>query len=532
MKNNINFKVLFGLLLFIATSKGYSQSNFYAGFDTNLETYYPKTSNTEVVYVTQQQRPQFIKGLLGNALDLSENAALRMPLVVDSLSTPNYDNNVSLTVKIWVKTIEDAKQGTVIIGNKDEEDFKSSGWMIFSQPSGSWGVNISDGKNSYTYQPTVPRQVINDGNWHQLAFSVNREKEEIWFYLDGENVAIYNTPGLGSFKSKNRTVIGGTDQNWGYGYTGQWTAFNGFLDEASITSAYQDYKNIKDDYDRFMPPIKLQEKLNSPLRVMAWNIWHGGRKYGKHVGVKRIIETIKEAQPDVVGLIETYGSGEIIADALGYHFYLISSNLSIMSRFPIKETIKAFRPFNFGGAVLDLGNNKELTVLDTWLYHKPSYMKNIVKKEMSPDDFIKEEEGTRHAEVKQILKEIQPILNNSDKTPVIMLGDFNSGSHLDWIDETKNIHYDYTIKWPVSLEMQNARFVDSYRELHINPLLDPGITWSPRAATSSSKFIIRDRIDYIFYKGGLKPIESKVIDYHPIMFPSDHAAVLTVFQLN
>jgi len=80
--------------------------------------------------------------------------------------------------------------------------------------------------------------------------------------------------------------------------------------------------------------------------------------------------------------------------------------------------------------------------------------------------------------------------------------------------------------------MQKAGLIDSYRELHINPLTDPGLTWTPTAATSSDKYGLRDRIDYIYYKGaGLCPIESKVIDYHPIMFPSDHAAVQTIFQL-
>ena len=264
---------------------------------------------------------------------------------------------------------------------------------------------------------------------------------------------------------------------------------------------------------------------------MAWNIWHGGRRYGEYVGVNRVIETIKEAKPDIVGLIETYGSGEIIADSLGYHFYLISSNLSIMSRFPIKETIKAFRPFNFGGATIDLGDGKDLHFLNTWLHYLPDYGGNIIKKEMSSEELIQDEKETRHSEIKQILKEIAPIVRNSEKTPVIMLGDFNSGSHLDWGNDTRKIHYDYSIKWPVSLEMERKEFIDSYRELHINPLLDPGLTWTPRAATSSTKYGLRDRIDYIFYKGNLKSIESKIIDYHPIMFPSDHAAVLTVFEI-
>ncbi|SIR31850.1 endonuclease/exonuclease/phosphatase family protein [Maribacter ulvicola] len=530
MKSNIVTGIFFALYVILNSVSSYAQNNFYTSFDEDMESFYSKTALNDAVYITQLQRPQFIEGVKGKALDLSENAVLRMPLAIDSLKNLNYGQDKSLTVSIWVKTVKNAKQGTVIIGNKKENDLNSAGWMIFSQPSGAWGANISDGKHTYTYTPTIPRQAINDGVWHQLAFSVNREKEEIWFYLDGENVAIYNTPGIGAFNSEHRTVIGGTDEYWEYGSQGQWTAFNGFLDEVSIDAVYSDDKEIEAEYVKFRH-TKVKKQLNAPIRTMVWNIWHGGRRYGKHVGVKRTIDIIKEARPDIIGLIETYGSGEIIADSLGYHFYLISSNLSIMSRFPIKETIKAFRPFNFGGVKVDLGNNKELMFLNTWLHYLPDYAAAVVHKEKSANELIKAEAETRHAEVKQILKEIKPILKNTDKTPVIMLGDFNSGSHLDWTDDTRQIHNDFIVEWPVSKTMQKNGFFDSYREMHIDPLLDPGFTWTPRAATSSKKYGLRDRIDFIYYKGGLNPIGSKVIDYHPIMFPSDHAAILTVFEV-
>ncbi|WP_143166881.1 exonuclease/endonuclease/phosphatase family protein [Pedobacter caeni] len=88
------------------------------------------------------------------------------------------------------------------------------------------------------------------------------------------------------------------------------------------------------------------------------------------------------------------------------------------------------------------------------------------------------------------------------------------------------------MEWPESLEMLKAGFTDSYRKMHVNPLSDPGLTWGVRAAPTTDLYGLRDRIDFIYYKGkGLDPIESRVIDYHPVMFPSDHAALMTVFQL-
>lgn len=521
-------------LLILALSfscTAHSQTSFHTGFEENMEKYYPITQKENAEYVMQLQRPQWIDGIEGRALDLSKNAVLRKPLVLDSIETPLYGKMHELSVKVWVKTIKGAHQGTAIIGNKPDNKFDEVGWVIYTQPNGAWGVNISDGKNAYTYKPNVPRQAINDGEWHQLAFCINREKEEVWYYLDGLNVAIYNTPGLGSVNSKHRTIIGGTDEYFEYGSAGQWTAFNGYLDEISVKNEYENANSVRNSYSLYRT-IEKPDELTSPLRTLVWNIWHGGRRYGKNVGVKRVIETIKDAQPDVIGLIETYGSGEIIADSLGYHFYLVSSNLSIMSRFPITETVKAFRPFNFGGAVLNLGNGKECTFLDTWLHYLPGNNFNIINKEISPKELVKAEGKTRHSEIKSILKEIKPILANSNKSPVIMLGDFNTGSHLDWTESAKGIHYEYVVQWPVSIEMKKAGFTDSFRELNIDPLLDPGMTWTPRAATSSKKYGLRDRIDYIYYKGNIKAIESKVIDYHPIMFPSDHAAVITVFEFS
>lgn len=507
---------------------GFSQVSFHMSFDGDMDKYYPKSDKEEAVYVTQVQRPQWVDGFKGKALDLSENAVLRRPMIIDSLETPDFGKDISFTVKCWVKTIKGAQQGTAVMGNKPDGAAKQPGWIIFSQESGAWGVNLSDGKTVVSYSPHVPRQAINDGKWHQLAFCVDRKKQEVWFYFDGVNVGIYNTSGLGSLNSHHRLVVGGTDQYWEYGSMGQWTAFNGYLDEVSIDKC-QTSKEIKDDYAHFYP-VSEPDKLVAPLRTMVWNIWHGGRRYGKHVGVKRLVETIKMAQPDVIGLIETYGSGEIIADSLGYYYCLISSNLSIMSRFPIVETIKAFRPFNFGGVILDLGEGRQLAFMDTWLHYLPDYGKSITNGKMTSKELVKAEKKTRHSEIKQILKEVSPILKNRGEMPVIMLGDFNGGSHLDWGEETRKIHYDYNVPWPVSIEMKNAGFKDSYRELHINPLLDPGFTWTPRAATSSTHYGLRDRIDFIYYMGNIDPVESKVIDYHPIMFPSDHAAVMTVFE--
>ena len=41
---------------------------------------------------------------------------------------------------------------------------------------------------------------------------------------------------------------------------------------------------------------------------------------------------------DVILMVETYGCSDRVADHLGYYHRLLSSNLSIYSRYPIVET--------------------------------------------------------------------------------------------------------------------------------------------------------------------------------------------------
>ena len=376
--------------------------------------------------------------------------------------------------------------------------------------------------------------MVNDGQWHQILISIERPKNEARMYFDGKQVAIYNLGKLGDLSSPLRTVVGGSDEYFEWGSAGQWKAFNGYLDEVKIWNRVVSAKEAAGEWLEFFPgkATSAPEVEPQQIKVMAWNIWHGGRRYGEQVGVKRTIEIIRDSRADIICLIETYGSGEEIADALGYHFYLISSNLSIMSRFPITETIEAFRPFNFGGAAVQVAPEKELLVLDTWLHYLPNYMKEVTNKSSTVEELIAAEGETRHAEIKAILEEIRPLLQTQDYAGILMAGDFNSGSHLDWTEETTNIHQGYMVEWPVSKAMTDTGFKDSFRELHINAATDPGYTWTPRAATSSDRYGIRDRIDYIYYRGeGLKPIFSRVLDYHPIMFPSDHAGVVTVFRL-
>lgn len=475
--------------------------------------------------------PTYSPGLSGHALDLTEDVAFRIPLTLPKETNLSFGENASFSLQVWVCTHPHAPQGTPIMSNKATDRPEAPGWCIGTQENGAWFVNLSDGKTTYTYEPTPERQAVNDGRWHQLTVSVDRPRGEARMYFDGRCRAIYQLEGLKSLDSPLRTVIGGSDENQDWECRGEWMAFNGKLDEARIWNRPVSAAEVAEDYARFFPANEaMASRPPQKLKVQVWNIWHGGRRFGKHVGVQRVIDVLKKENADVIGLIETYGSGAIIADSLGYYFYLISSNLSILSRYPIEETIPIFKPFNAGGAFIRLSETRRIAFFDIWLHYLPD-ITDLNKGPEAVRKYIREEQQTRLPEIRAILKEMAPHLADTEETPVLLVGDFNVDSHLDWQESTRPLHAGINVPMPVSKEVTAAGFHDSFRQLAPDVWLNPGATWSPLINTGAEKVsCIPMRIDYIYYQGSrLAPFRSETLRHHPAGWPSDHASVATSF---
>ncbi|NNG09085.1 MAG: hypothetical protein HKM92_02860, partial [Arenibacter sp.] len=89
-------------------------------------------SREEAVYMVDLQQSQFVEGLSGKALDLSANASLRRPVKLDKSRFPILSEQASFGVQIWVKTLPNAKMGTVIMGNKKSDDLAAKGWQVYT----------------------------------------------------------------------------------------------------------------------------------------------------------------------------------------------------------------------------------------------------------------------------------------------------------------------------------------------------------------------------------------------------------------
>ncbi len=110
--------------------------------------------------------------------------------------------------------------------------------------------------------------------------------------------------------------------------------------------------------------------------------------------------------------------------------------------------------------------------------------------------------------------------------PIIIAGDFNCGSHLDWTEKNARHNYGLAIPFPSSIDFEKNKLIDSYRVIFPDETKHFGYTISPRFDS-----IMKNRTNFIYYKGhNLVPVDSYLLDEHPKGFPSDHAALVTTFR--
>lgn len=62
-------------------------------------------------------------------------------------------------------------------------------------------------------------------------------------------------------------------------------------------------------------------------------------------------------------------------------------------------------------------------------------------------------------------------LSEIDQNALILMGDFNSPSHLDWTEQAKNLHCGWAFQWPATFLLNDkAKLLDAYRQLHPDPV--------------------------------------------------------------
>jgi hypothetical protein len=280
------------------------------------------------------------------------------------------------------------------------------------------------------------------------------------------------------------------------------------------------------------------------LRVMTFNVWYGGEQ----VSLPKVAEAIRAANADIVGLQETDGNLDRIAEAAGMPY--VDPRRRIISRWPIFDSGVGERTDQ--GASLYSTTGLDLDALHAWVMVSPGYVVGVANVHLSSDPSGLEVaadggklgavlalEEARTAEAKPLAALARTA---RDGTPVFLTGDFNTPSHLDWSDAAKRAgaKIPFPVQWPATWVLAQAGLRDSYREAHPDPVAKPGITWTPGAphplAYPSPG---RERIDMIWTAGRTTTLESQVVgepggpdvEVGVAPWPADHRAVVSTFSV-
>uniref|UniRef100_A0A914E046 Endonuclease/exonuclease/phosphatase domain-containing protein n=1 Tax=Acrobeloides nanus TaxID=290746 RepID=A0A914E046_9BILA len=301
-------------------------------------------------------------------------------------------------------------------------------------------------------------------------------------------------------------------------------------------------------------------------------------------GIYKIVKHIKIVDPDIVALqeVDTPDILKNITKRLGgswaaHSGSAIYSDVGILTKHKILNngqietlrnvTASPFDQIRFNTNKTDVNRNSAIStsiLLDSgltvsfWTLHLDyrSYGPDAANNKLvtSKDTIIFGEDNQtpecRVGEVSEVLNHeiFQKSLNEADTNPVILCGDFNAPSHLDWIEENKELHGGWAIEWPTSkLLTEQANLTDSYRKIHPDPIKEPGNSWSTVQKFYGPEWgytipLQQDRVDYVFYRGArLEPTNSFLYagteEITPIPnqfqndYPSDHYAIVTDFAI-
>jgi len=278
------------------------------------------------------------------------------------------------------------------------------------------------------------------------------------------------------------------------------------------------------------------------LRVMNLNIFYGGDELNLQNGnfcvradgcpetLAQVIEEIRRAAPDVVGLEEGEHNACAIAQALGWN---CSARMQIVSRLPLIDPPGGDGVYLF----VQLAPGKVVAMMNVHLPSDP-YGPYLVRDGGTGEELRALETSVRLPAIQQQLAALPGLLRAG--IPVFLTGDFNSPSHHDWTAPVAAVRPEvrFPFDWPVSRALASAGFRDAYRVVHPDPVAVPGFTWTPGGPESVTDEV-HDRIDWVLAAGSVTPIASTVVGEGGFPdagvtidpYPTDHRGVLSTYNV-
>jgi endonuclease/exonuclease/phosphatase (EEP) superfamily protein YafD len=263
-----------------------------------------------------------------------------------------------------------------------------------------------------------------------------------------------------------------------------------------------------------------------PVRVLTLNLEYGAEGYP----LARAVAVAEQA--DVVLLSETEtndgrDAGKELAKRLQWH-HVGSPRLAtaVISRWPLDAVAGAKHPT----ALVRPPGRPTFYAVSVHLSDYPyqpfqaariRYCYGVAANapcqpaRVKPETLAQAAKRARGGEIASLLRDTRGL-----RRPVVVGGDFNEPSHLDWTPRAARAGYcPVSVPFPASRAMRKAGFIDAFRIVFPDEVAHRGNTWPAQPQPGRP-----DRIDFIYVRDG-RVQNARMVDG----FPSDHRPVLVAF---
>lgn len=357
------------------------------------------------------------------------------------------------------------------------------------------------------------------------------------------------------------------------------TGYQGpFIYEVGVGNQQVTIKDLGDTWKK----LKTAYGKTTQLKVLQMNIWQEGTSV--QGGFEAIADEVVKSEADVVFFseIRDYNDQAFmprILEALKkrgveYSGHSCKLDVGILSKYPIEEIRplegvedRAVLKANIrvgGQTVVAYSAHLDYTNYACYLprgYSGTTWKKLPTAVSNADSVLVANRLSLRDEAIRIVVKDAA---KEKEQNHIVLLGgDFNEPSHLDWQKEVQDLwdHNGLVVNWDCSRILYENGFKDSYRELHPKVKDFPGftfpsdnagvevtkLTWAPEADE-------RDRIDFIYYlshpdltvkesvivgpstsiiKGErAKEVEKDLFITPKGVWPTDHKAILTTFVIH
>lgn len=256
-------------------------------------------THSQIVYLVVQGTPE---GAPGKSMSFDGGDWISITKIGDDYQ---FGKTRSFSVECWIKTTTTSGDDA-IISNQDWDSSYNPGWTMAIE-SGRLSFNVADGSNRVRMRTSTTNQ-YNDGEWHHVAGTFDRDLGKARLYIDGDLKLEQTLNGVADINNNLIIGIGAAAENdWRY---------DGEIDEARVWRKALSVTEIRENMHRAL------DVCNTDL-ISCWqfNEVSGdvldvvGQYDGTITGATRITSTAPfgtgaaDSQTEMTGLVTFTGTG-------------------------------------------------------------------------------------------------------------------------------------------------------------------------------------------------------------------------------